>query len=148
MSLIQDNQWLGYRMETGGLRTGIRSGMNVYYQPIYEYANGAPVFTVWRRINVSWSTHIDVTAGDSVPFLVSYVVDKLAPTLVPFVGVWGALSTVDALVVAKADQIQYTMVATWPPVSGSVTGNPAPVPIPNQHTWPNPNGLYPPVPGR
>jgi hypothetical protein len=46
MTLVEDLQWLGYRREAGLLTAHLsRHGMHVYYQPIYDYSSGLPIFS-------------------------------------------------------------------------------------------------------
>jgi len=153
--LVEDTSWLGYGSEKGAFgRMAHFGGTSSYFQPIYDYSGGKPVFTQWRFITVGcgkpdWQPIWRV--GDNVPYIVSggyaaavWIGAKLGiflecPPLEAALAAWSGLTAMDNLTVNTADRVIYQYVNWTPPPSG---------PHPASTALQNPNGIGYPAPPR
>ena len=149
MQLVEDKSWLGYQSTSGTFgRMADGKWRRSYFQPMYDYSGGKPVFTQWRYIMVGYG-EIDwqpiLSVGDNNPVLLTvgyeitkWVVPSLAcPPLEALLLVWSDLTGIDNLTVNTADVVTYQYVNWTPPPSG---------PNPASTALQNPNGIGYPAP--
>jgi len=149
--LVEDSSWLGYGSERGTFgRMAHFGGTSSYFQPIYDYSGGKPVFTQWRYITVSYGKpEWRYSSGDNVPYIVSggyaaavWIGAKLGislecPPLGAALAAWSLITAVDNLQVNTADRVNDQYVDWTPPPSG---------PHPASTALQNPNGIGYPAP--
>jgi len=153
--LVKDISWLGYGSEKGTFgRMADGKWRRSYFQPIYDYSGGKPVFTQWRYITVGYSKpdwQPIWRVGDNVPAFLSVgysIAERLGskvgtslacPQLEGALLVWSGLTAMDNLTVNTADMVTYQYVNWTPPPSG---------PHPASTALQNPNGIGYPAPPR
>ena len=148
-ALVEDDSWLGYKSKTG---TFGRDAGRSYFQPLYDYSGGRPVFTQWRYITVSYGKpEWQIFSGDNVPGLITwgyqgakwagsmFGVSLACPPLEIALMGWSGITFVDNLTVNTADRVSYQYVNWTPPPSG---------PHPASWALQNPNGIGYPAPRR
>ncbi|WP_423222635.1 RHS repeat-associated core domain-containing protein [Candidatus Amarolinea aalborgensis] len=154
MNLVKDGEWLHYGSQAGTLGLILQNPETVYYQPLYDYSNGSPIFRAWQKIQAQWSSQFVWTFGSGEPWLLmaaGQILSQWGPTaaagsFVTGVGSgWGIVTLIDAVTVNIADDVSYSMITDWPPRAAVCS---PPQAIPAYYQWPNPNGVAYPAPRR
>ncbi|HQK15695.1 MAG TPA: RHS repeat-associated core domain-containing protein [Anaerolineae bacterium] len=151
MQLVEDKSWLGYQSTSGTFgRMADGKWRRSYFQPMYDYSGGKPVFTQWRYITVSYGKpELRIFGGDNVPYIISggygaavwigakFGISLECPPLGVALAGWSLITAIDNLTVNTADRVNYQYVDWTPPPSG---------PHPASTALQNPNGIGYPAP--